>query len=426
MLYARRLTDYVALRAKRNSRLILSSLLFMIGAIATIAGLAFKLDIVFNVIVVATTLIGLAASAFFLYVDFWRWYDNWHDLNIVKSARFPEKVSSFCATTDKRIFGESPVVVEFDEELNYIIDGFATPLIGRQTEYEVPRRIRDYVEVAVDMRRPSRNENKIRLISDIDYMSLSGIHGVEIQKTDYFKGISTNEMADSEFYYTNRESGQTEFACSIFDDYVYRNGVLIPLSRSELSNHVGVTTMVVTSDGGVVLQRQGTTQVDPGRIAIGASGSADWEDLRACCLNLETLPTLQELVRFAMEREAKEELNADGLLGDGLSKTTITGFGRYLHRGGKPEFFGITYMSPKFSQIPMSVSKKERKWVLTKECRYFGDLSVGNFISMIDRINQEFSVQGAAEMSMSMRVCLLFARNYLTKTAKDFSHLMPA
>jgi hypothetical protein len=48
--------------------------------------------------------------------------------------------------------------------------------------------------------------------------------------------------------------------------------------------------------------------------------------------------TLQELVARAMERELSEEVN---LVGVGAS-TQITGYFRWLEKGAKPEFVGVT------------------------------------------------------------------------------------
>src|SRR6202011_5076734 len=110
----------------------------------------------------------------------------------------------------------------------------------------------------------------------------------------------TNKMGQSLFYYADRSQNRREFVCSVFDNHVSRRGSLIALSESALSNHIGVTSLVITADAYMVLQRQGTTQIDSGKMNLGASGSADWSDIVGSAPAKGVSPTLQDLVRFAM------------------------------------------------------------------------------------------------------------------------------
>jgi 8-oxo-dGTP pyrophosphatase MutT (NUDIX family) len=51
---------------------------------------------------------------------------------------------------------------------------------------------------------------------------------------------------------------------------------------------------------------------------------------------------LQDIVRRGMERELREET---GIRPDEIRHTKVIGFARWLERGAKPEFFGITELS---------------------------------------------------------------------------------
>ena len=50
-----------------------------------------------------------------------------------------------------------------------------------------------------------------------------------------------------------------------------------------------------------------------------------------------------------MEREAAEEMSA--AVGPGKSKAVLTGFARFVDRGGKPEFFGIVRTASKIRDL---------------------------------------------------------------------------
>jgi 8-oxo-dGTP pyrophosphatase MutT (NUDIX family) len=51
---------------------------------------------------------------------------------------------------------------------------------------------------------------------------------------------------------------------------------------------------------------------------------------------------LQDILKQGMERELREET---GIRPDEITATRVTGFARWLERGAKPEFLGITELS---------------------------------------------------------------------------------
>jgi hypothetical protein len=425
MLYTRRLIDYTRLRIARRARPLASLGLLSISVLVLIATSLLSVPPVWYYVLKGVGLAGTATSASLLLADFRRWYDTRHDLIIVPDEAFGEKVAKFVVQPGNEKYSSGNNLIEFSEQLNLRLDGMATQTTVLQSPYRVPRILQEYIEIAIDLRQPSKNEDKVRLASNIDLNALASPHGVDLQKTNYFNGMVTNEMGQSLFYYADRSQNRREFVCSVFDNHVSRRGGLIALSESALSNHIGVTSLVITADAYMVLQRQGTTQIDSGKMNLGASGSADWSDIVGSAPAKGVSPTLQDLVRFAMEREAGEELNAARLFGKGKSKTTITGFGRYVHRGGKPEFFGITFLNVHYDQIPPRVRSSERKWVITKEKRAFGNLTVSGLVAGIDNVISEFKEHQAGEASMSMQVGLMFARNYAVKKLKSFDELKP-
>jgi 8-oxo-dGTP pyrophosphatase MutT (NUDIX family) len=108
----------------------------------------------------------------------------------------------------------------------------------------------------------------------------------------------------------------------------------VTLAESDLADCVGISTVAFTSDKELVLTSQTDRNIASGDLlAPSGSGSLDRHDLGA------HNDILQRVVRHAMERELREET---GIRPDDIRSTEIIGFARWLDRGAKPEFFGIT------------------------------------------------------------------------------------
>ncbi len=86
-----------------------------------------------------------------------------------------------------------------------------------------------------------------------------------------------------------------------------------------------------------------------------------------------------------MERELREET---GLRHEEIQATRITGFARWLERGAKPEFFGITELNATAADLA------ERRHLASDERLYTG----GTFTMPVDlpRLSQE--LKGGAEI----------------------------
>jgi 8-oxo-dGTP pyrophosphatase MutT (NUDIX family) len=110
------------------------------------------------------------------------------------------------------------------------------------------------------------------------------------------------------------------------------------LAESSLADVIGVSTLAMTSDNALVLVSQsGRNVASPLLLAPSGSGSLDPRDLPP-----DQTDTLQNIVRRGMERELCEET---GIRPEEIRNTTVVGFARWLERGAKPEFFGVTGLS---------------------------------------------------------------------------------
>jgi hypothetical protein len=176
------------------------------------------------------------------------------------------------------------------------------------------------------------NEKKVCLGGDL----LNSETNILIYKASYFHSFLTNGIGTLALETGDSRSSQIKSSTPF-----YETNILKPVSESLMGNHIGVSTIVHTSDNKLVFWRQkDAAQESPKLMAPTGSGSCDWSDW----LNLSGEHTLKNLVSRAMEREFMEEsLSKTELENEGLEmKTKVLGYFRWIRRGGKPEFVGIS------------------------------------------------------------------------------------
>ena len=173
------------------------------------------------------------------------------------------------------------------------------------------------------------NEKKLCMTSEItkDEDKLK----VYVCEGEYYNGYLTNEIYN---FYLLEDSG-TEF----HSPYDASNYEIPLLGESIFSNHIGVSTLVLTKEkneqrGVFLLVQEKKSSINPGKIVPTGSGSVDYDDMKG-------LDDLKQIIIRAAERELKEETKFDVGRCKG-AKTTIIGFYRDMARGGKPEFCCVT------------------------------------------------------------------------------------
>jgi len=143
----------------------------------------------------------------------------------------------------------------------------------------------------------------------------------------------------------------------LFDglSFMSNNGIILDLQESKCSNHIGVSTIAFTSGGKMVITIQSAESAQSANLlAPSGSGSADFNDLK------QQPKTLQTFITNAMERELLEECGlADNV--DELVRTHLIGFARLLNRGGKPEFFGVSFINKPFNSL--KITNKEAVFI---------------------------------------------------------------
>jgi hypothetical protein len=170
---------------------------------------------------------------------------------------------------------------------------------------------------------------------------------VSIERTTYFNGLVTNELCLK----TYRPCDGLEIDGT---DKAFPLATIPRLSRSRMSNHLGVSTLAFDEDGKMILCVTGSASaVSAGKISASASGSVDQEDI-------EGAETLTDAAIASINRELTEEV---GLTEDIVVQTRIIAFLRNLERGGKPEFVGVSKILTKFSEAATVVSDVEQGFI---------------------------------------------------------------
>ena len=108
------------------------------------------------------------------------------------------------------------------------------------------------------------------------------------------------------------------------------------LGVSDFSDHIGVSTLLYTSDGYVIVFRQAANAgYNADYFMPTGSGSMDYADFKKD-------EDLRQMIIRGAERELAEESSLKKMLGEEdfsqLVHTTVIGYYRDMERGGKPEF----------------------------------------------------------------------------------------
>src|SRR4051812_35605749 len=118
---------------------------------------------------------------------------------------------------------------------------------------------------------------------------------------------------------------------------VDHRGELLSLEKNKLANPIGVSTLAFTDDGKLVLVLQDNKAHSSGnKYAPAGSGSSDHQDLKILRRRREPL---QDFIARGMRRELREECR---LQERELGETLLLGYFRWINKGAKPEYVGVT------------------------------------------------------------------------------------
>jgi hypothetical protein len=222
-----------------------------------------------------------------------------------------------------------------------------------------------------------------------------------LHRANFYDAMCSNEIC--RYLITDRETG-AEFdpRRELLAD---AGGRLRTLAESELSELVGVSTVAVTSDGMLVLVRQsGRNIASEDLLAPSGSGSLEPQDL-------DGATSLQDAMRRGMERELCEE---SGIPASRIAATRVVGFARWMERGAKPEFFGLTTLSVASGELELDrLARDERLYSANVQqvpvdlAQLRRELEAGTELLDAPSLPRQVRDQGALPLLLAVRAAAL-------------------
>lgn len=194
--------------------------------------------------------------------------------------------------------------------------------------------------------------------SDLESSLNDGAPPVEFGPTRYFDMMCSNYLV--EYDILTRDRDRVLHGRDLMLDH---SGNLLPLSRSHLSNTVGVSTLAFDRDRTLILVAQSEEALSSqGAWAPSGSGSLEPIDFPHRGPSGRRSYPLSDVIVRGMNRELAEEANVDPVL---IDWSTVTGYFRWLSKGAKPEYVGITTLSAPAAELRRAARWNERRWVST-------------------------------------------------------------
>lgn len=203
------------------------------------------------------------------------------------------------------------------------------------TPYRLPVELREVAPVALQTMRAGRvifDGPMLGLRDDPTPAASQNQRPLRLMRTSFFMQVCSAELC--QYRIVDRMSGR-EMDIRLAE-LIDPSGRLVTLAASRLANNIGISTLAFTTDDRLLVVHQSQRNIASARLlAPSGSGTLEPRDLTSAGRGA----SLQDLLIRGMERELCEETGIDiaSVVG-----TRVVGFGRWLERGAKPEFFGVT------------------------------------------------------------------------------------
>ncbi|MGN0441389.1 MAG: hypothetical protein ACI4FO_01655 [Acutalibacteraceae bacterium] len=232
--------------------------------------------------------------------------------------------------------------------------------------------------------------------------------------------IKTNENAKlCKGYYYNTYLTNKIFTTKLFSDeapdiypsYGCQNNSL-RLPYEYFSNEIGVSTLAITSDGYLFLQRQGSkADSSTGLLVPSGSGSADWKDYHEGY-------KFNDIIMFATNRELSEEIGfGNKKTDDIILKSKIIGMFRWMNFGAKPEFVSLSLLKIALNEIKPQKSE-QRTTLANEDC--FKILKDDKTLNE-SALEKCWQIADKPNCSVPLCINLKFLRQYISEDRDNFN-----
>lgn len=239
----------------------------------------------------------------------------------------------------------------------------------------------------------------------------------KIHKTCYFDSYLTNIIPGQRLTY-NKDGENAADACGgdfmPYHEFEDGHRQLRYLGDLHTANEPGVTTLLITPRNEIILWRQNRlAQCSNDLLVASGSGSANWDD---CKKFIGDSDGLRKTVIWGMERELWEESNGNRAthwkpFHDNV-ETRITGYFRWLKKGAKSEFVGVSRLK---EAGMVGLLKPEASEV------FAGDkLNASSIQELIESIDGELSGSGTEYTAHRCSVSCSMALYSLRRTCSSY------
>ncbi len=199
-----------------------------------------------------------------------------------------------------------------------------------------------------------------------------------VRKARYFDSLLTMEAFRSRIFRGNLQH-ETEVYTDLTTYFpVHRERTdgrhflrFRPDFATRTSQHIGITSLLLTENNRVALLYQGSTNaIGANMVCLGGSGSMSYADMARA----GSPEDFRDLLAYSMAREVCEETGMKKWFDEIRANTIVTGFFRWIDRSGKPEFIGLTRAGKvpfskqrsidgdetvRFEEVPVPVNRPE-------------------------------------------------------------------
>ncbi|MBJ8349727.1 hypothetical protein [Streptococcus zalophi] len=249
------------------------------------------------------------------------------------------QIKTFNRTNEKEYYVISDDINRYLQTNNLSIN------TRKKNNYHIPREIQDFVPKIMyhNLKKDKfmNNGNLLKQNNSLLFDDNNKIKTMTVSKSNYYDGQCTHEIVYKNFMKTDEIGIKFEGINLMLD-----NNILNPLEQNRSANFLGASTIVFTSDNKILIGLQGKySKSNANRYAPSGSGSVDWYlDYKKRKIN-----SFNDIIINAMEREFLEEW---GLSSKNLKlKTKIIGYARLIERGGKPDYFGLSFVNKTFDEL---------------------------------------------------------------------------
>ena len=239
------------------------------------------------------------------------------------------------------------------------------------------------------------NEKKLCISADIKINPNE--KKVYCHKGSYYDTYLTNIISGKEL--RSNEDNKLIASAEDFMPVIKRKDgyYLKDITASIMNNEIGISTIAITSDNYLVLWTQNrVAQSSAGLLVPTGSGSCDWSDIRG--------KSFTDTIVYAMNRELWEE-NGGKLLcksPEEIGITKILGTFRWINKGGKSEFVGLTKVNRDLISFD-----KDKKEVFDRE--EYLITSADNLIKNIDALLERKNI--SVPLYVNLKVIREYARD---------------